>query len=66
VPATSWTVGELPGGYAERDTALNDMYEATVFGFQQAGWADAYGRRLSTDYHGYQHGLQPEPSPAPR
>jgi hypothetical protein len=35
---TTWSVGQFPQGFAPRDTALNDMYEAVVSGYQHRGW----------------------------
>jgi hypothetical protein len=35
---TTWSVGQIPEGYAPRDTALNDMYQAVVRGYQDRGW----------------------------
>jgi hypothetical protein len=39
---TTWTVGEIPQGYAPNDTALNDMYRATVSRDQAQGWDIGY------------------------
>ena len=35
---TTWSVGQIPQGYAPATNVLNDMYRSTVSGFQQQGW----------------------------
>jgi hypothetical protein len=39
---TTWSVGQIPQGYAPSAPAFNDMYESTVSGFQQQGWNIGY------------------------
>jgi hypothetical protein len=39
---TTWSVGEIPEGFAPRDPAFNQMYQATVSGFRHRGWDVEY------------------------
>jgi hypothetical protein len=41
IPAT-WSVGQIPRGYAPNGTALNDMYWDTVSHYQAQGWEVGY------------------------
>jgi hypothetical protein len=41
IPAT-WSVGQIPQGYFQTDSAINDMYAAAVAGFQKQGWDVGY------------------------
>jgi hypothetical protein len=41
IPAT-WSVGQIPQGYAQNDASLNNMYKATVSRYQAQGWDIGY------------------------
>jgi hypothetical protein len=39
---TTWTVGQIPQGYAEADTAFNDMYRSVASQLTAKGWNVEY------------------------